>query len=196
MSPEIVKYILPFFVVLIGSFLGSYIRRKGENLATKEDISEITKIIESIKTNNAFKIEDYSHHNRLRMAALDKRLDIYQQAFTLWLNLRRSVYNREKNIKMVMKCQEWWETNCLYLDDDSRKAFLSSIHAVALHPDLTGGQATQEELKENWKYIKECGEILTRGAGLPTFSENELDDIDKTDKITTEKANSSPQVDS
>ena len=39
------------FVVLpfIGSYIGSYSKRKGENLATKEDIEEITDMIESVK---------------------------------------------------------------------------------------------------------------------------------------------------
>ena len=36
-------------VVLIASFLGSYIRRKGQNLATKEDISEITKKLRQLE---------------------------------------------------------------------------------------------------------------------------------------------------
>jgi hypothetical protein len=126
-------------IVLIASFLGNYIRRKGQNLATKEDISEITK---------------------------------------------------KNNFDMVIKCQNWWEKNCLYLDMESRKAFMSSIHAVALHPDLTGGQATKDEVKENWRDINECGEILIRGAGLPSFAENELKAIDEIDESRANKANS------
>jgi hypothetical protein len=175
--------------VLIASFLGSYIRRKGQNLATKEDISEITKKIEEIRTDYAKEIENYSHHNRLKMAALDKRLEAYQQAYTLWLKLRRSVHNREKNIDTVIKCQDWWDENCLYLDMESRKAFLSSTHAVALHPDLTGGQATRDEVEENWEYINKCGEILIKGSGLPSFGENELKEIDEIDESRTNNAN-------
>ena len=177
-------------IVLIASFLGSYIRRKGQNLATKEDISEITKKIEGIRADYAKKIENHSQHNRLKMAALDKRLEAHQQAYTLWLQLRRSVHNKDNNFDMVIKCQNWWEKNCLYLDMESRKAFMSSIHAVALHSDLTGGQATKDEVKENWRDINECGEILIRGAGLPSFVENELKAIDEIDESRANKANS------
>ena len=176
-------------VVLITSFFGSYIRRKGQNLATKEDISEITKKIEGIRADYAKKIETFSHHNRLKMAALDKRLEAHQQAYTLWLQLRRSVHNKDKNIDMVIKCQNWWKENCLYLDMESRKTFIASIHAVALHPDLTGGQATKDEVLENWKYINECGEMLIKGAGLPSFGENELKEIDEIDKSRANNAN-------
>ena len=184
-----ISIVLIGIIVLITSFLGSYIRRKGQNLATKEDLSEITNKIEGIKADYAKNIEKFSHHNRLKMAALDKRLEAHQQAYTLWLQLRRSVHNKNKNIDMVIKCQNWWEKNCLYLDMESRKTFMSSIHAVALHPDLTGGQATKDEVIENWRYINECGEMLIRGAGLPSFGENELKEIDEIDKSRANKAN-------
>ncbi len=67
---------------------------------------------------------------------------------------------------------------------------MSSIHAVALHPDLTGGQATKNEVEENWRHINEFGETLIRGAGLPSFGENELKEIDEIDESTANKANS------
>lgn len=189
-SVEWISIFIIGIIVLIASFLGSYIRRKGQNLATKEDISEITEKIEGIRADYAKQIENHSHHNRLKVAALDKRLEAHQHAYTLWLQLRRSVHNKDKNTDMVIKCQKWWEGNCLYLDMESRKAFMSSIHAVALHPDLTGGQALKEEVKENWRYINECGEILIRGAGLPSFGENELKEIDEIDESRANKANS------
>jgi hypothetical protein len=188
---EWISLFLTGIIVFIASFFGSYFRRKGQNLATKEDISEITEKIEGIRSDYAKQVENYSHHNRLKMAALDKRLEAHQQAYTLWLQLRRSVHTKDKNTDMVIKCQKWWEENCLYLDMESRKAFISSIHAVALHPDLTGGQATKVEVEENWRYIHDCGEILIRGAGLPSFGENELKQIDKIDETRANKANSS-----
>jgi len=187
-SVEWISIFIIGIIVLIASYLGSYIRIKGQNLATKEDISEITKKIEGIRADYAKQLENHSHHNRLKMAALDKRLEAHQQAYTLWLQLRRSVH--KKNTDVVIKCQKWWEENCLYLDMESRKAFMSSIHAVALHPDLTGGQATNDKVEENWRYINECGEILIRGAGLPSFGENELKEIDEIDKSRANKTNS------
>lgn len=186
-----ISILLIGIIVLIASFIGSYLRRKGQNLATKEDISEITKTIEGIRADYAKKIESFSHHNRLKLAGLDKRLEAHQQAYALWLQLRRSVHNKDKNIVMVIQCQNWWEKNCLYLDMESRKAFMSSVHAVALHPDLIGGQAPKEELLENWSYINECGELLIRGAGLPSFGENELVEIDEVDQSIANKTNSS-----
>jgi hypothetical protein len=42
-------------VVGIGAFLGTYLREKGKNLATKEDVFVITQKVESIKTDLAAK---------------------------------------------------------------------------------------------------------------------------------------------
>ena len=92
-------------VVLFASFLGSYIRRKGQNLATKEDISDITDKIEGVRADYAKKIEDFSHHNRLKIAALDKRLDAYQQAYTLWLRLRLPTFG-ENELKEIDEIDE------------------------------------------------------------------------------------------
>lgn len=175
--------------LLIKYFLPGYLSEKGKNLATKDDISEITDKIESVKAEYSKEIETFLHHNRLKLAAFDRRLETYQQAYTLWLKLRRSVHNKEKSFEMVIECQKWWENNCIYLDSNSRNDFIDSIHAVALHPDLTGGKATKDEVKENWEYINKCGESLLKGAGLPSIGENELKEIDEIDHISANNAN-------
>lgn len=126
-----------------------------------------------------------TNHNRLKLAAFDKRLDVYQQAYTLWLQLRRSVHNKEKNFEKVIECRKWWENNCIYLDAESRNDFISSIQAAALYSDLTGGQASKDKVKENFSYINKCGESLLKGAGLPSIGEKTLNEIDKIDKIST-----------
>lgn len=56
------SYIILGVVVLLASYLGSYFKRKGENLATKEDINEITHKVESIKTAMGSKL--YIHQVR------------------------------------------------------------------------------------------------------------------------------------
>ena len=56
-SVNYTSVVLIGIIVLIASFFGSYIRSKGQNFATKEDISEITNKIESIRS-------DYAKKNR------------------------------------------------------------------------------------------------------------------------------------
>lgn len=51
---EIIIVVLMFLMPFIKSFIESYFKKKGENLATKEDIQGITDLVESIKNDVAF----------------------------------------------------------------------------------------------------------------------------------------------
>jgi uncharacterized membrane protein len=44
-------------VAALGSLVGSYLKTRGQNLATKQDIGEITKAVETIKTSFAKELE-------------------------------------------------------------------------------------------------------------------------------------------
>ena len=57
MSPDIAWTLISLlFGLILGNFLPKYLSKKGENLATKEDISEITDKIESVKHEYATRI--------------------------------------------------------------------------------------------------------------------------------------------
>lgn len=62
-------YLLFIALPFIGSYLGSYSKKKGENLATKEDIDEITNKIESVKA-------EIHLSKELEKQYLDKKLDL------------------------------------------------------------------------------------------------------------------------
>ncbi len=75
------------FVVVAGvaAYFGSYLKKRGENLATKEDIGVLTRSVESIKTENAKEIEKYKD-NLLR-----KKI-IFEEQLTAYNKLRRFLY--------------------------------------------------------------------------------------------------------
>lgn len=157
-------------------FFPSYLKKKGENLATKEDISEITTKIQEIKSNYASELEVLKSSlelaNLIRTGALDKRIEKYQEAFTLWLELFWSL--RQKDIyNKVSKCQEWWNNNCLYLDEKSRGSFKSSF--------LLAGQFNSSGEKgsiEFFKKIEEAGQDILRAINLPAITKNELKKVE------------------
>src|SRR6266498_2581136 len=91
--------ILQLFALTIGAlflkYLPSYLSKKGENLATKEDIAVITREVEQVRSEYAERLENIVQQNRLLLeqtkrkhqlsiAALDRRLEAHQQAYTLW----------------------------------------------------------------------------------------------------------------
>lgn len=80
-------YVLIIVFSAIGGFLGAYLKKKAENIATKEDIKDITKKIEDIRSQYNKQLELHKASlqlsNQLKLAALDKRLEKHQEAFTL-----------------------------------------------------------------------------------------------------------------
>jgi len=75
-------YLLFFLIVAFGAFLGAYLKKKAESVATKEDIQEITKKIEDIRAHYSAELESHKASlqlsNQLKLAALDKRLQKHQ----------------------------------------------------------------------------------------------------------------------
>jgi hypothetical protein len=73
---SLVFYPLTIVLSIGGALLISYAREKGKNLATKEDIAEITQKVESIKTDLAGK----QHFSRLRY---EREIELYREIWTL-----------------------------------------------------------------------------------------------------------------
>jgi hypothetical protein len=139
-------YALIFVVAAAGAYFGAYFRRKGQNLADKEDIEKLTNIVEGVRVQHAKDFENLAQENRkvielmsqkhqLRLAALDRRLKAHQQAFTLWQELDRNK-TTDKIDSVILECQKWWDNNCLYLDTHARMAFIEAIHAARNHNNL------------------------------------------------------------
>ncbi len=179
--------ILTIIAAAIGSFLGSYFKEKGKNLATKEDIGEITKTVESIKTENANQLELFRQENRMSLqqldqthqlsrAALDQRLAAHQEAYALWWNLMGCVHDENKVYDMVVKCQDWWANHNLYLSEKSRDAFTRAYSAAHSHKDIVrawqrGGDRDEDNKRvlDNWDVIERAGRIITEEVKLPSF---------------------------
>lgn len=54
------------------------------------------------------KIEKRSFRNKLRMAALNKRLDKHQEAYALWHRLFHNVNDAEEVSRWITQCHVWW----------------------------------------------------------------------------------------
>lgn len=82
---EIVGVILiEITIVLFIAFLYSYANKKAENLATKEDVSEITREIEAVKHEYSSKLESVKSNLGARLFTYQVR---YQNEFSLLMSL-------------------------------------------------------------------------------------------------------------
>lgn len=57
-------YLVLALISGIAAFFGSYLKRKAENLATREDIAEITEKVEDVRTQYKERLENLAHQNR------------------------------------------------------------------------------------------------------------------------------------
>jgi hypothetical protein len=136
------------------AFLPSYVSEKAKNLATKEDIEHITQKIESVKHGYALLLEEYRKKEQLRFAALDRRLEVHQQAFTLWWKLLSSLHSQDVH-DAIQECQEFWVRNNLYLSEDASHAFQGSFRAAGDHEFLKdaargGGHDGRKQVEDNF----------------------------------------------
>ena len=158
--------------MLMRYYMTSYLGEKGKNLATKEDIQAITKLVEEAKEPFVTAVENLKGRHQLRMAAIDKRLQAHQDAFTLWRQILDAVYTEEIG-STVQKCQAWWEQNCVYLEPQVRDGFLDAYSAAASHAQLLQGRENVQLVKDNWSRITRFPDILFDAVELPRFNERE-----------------------
>jgi hypothetical protein len=161
--------------LLIKSFLPGYLSEKGKNLATKEDIREITAEVESVKNQYAVLIEELKAKHQLRLAAVERRLQAHQEAFTLWRDLLSTIHTEDVRSE-VLKCSEWWNRNCLYLEPSAREAFANAYHAANDHASLLSVREVGP-IKENWSRITSAGSAILQAAQLPGLTALEQSEI-------------------
>jgi len=102
---------------------------KGQNLATKEDIEELTTKVEAVKI---------GFDNRLKLAALTERLKVHQEAYTRWRELVVKIGDESASNfnNFVRDSEEWFHRNCLYFTNEAREAFLTSFNQRGSDPRL------------------------------------------------------------
>ena len=172
-SLNLASYVLVAVIVGVGAYVGTYLRTKGQNLATKEDVAEITRKVEEVRAIYAQQLEMLSHENRLRLAAVERRLQAHQEAYTLWFEVFWAVHKPEIH-DVVVKCQDWFSRNCLYLTHEAREAFVQAYRTAGMYSELRKS-LTKEEKAEDWRKIRLGGEIILRSVGLPGFAKGEID---------------------
>jgi hypothetical protein len=172
--------------LLLKSFLPSYLSEKAKNLATKEDVEVITDKIERVRGQYAENLQNLIHQNsllieemrgrqQLRLAAVDKRLQAHQEAFSLWRKLVASVH-KDSVWEVVLECQ-WWDNNCLYLGPEARAAFNTAYRCASNHKEFSKDRSNSQLVKDNWKDIVDAGEAIVKSAELPSLGEKEANII-------------------
>lgn len=104
------------------------------------------------------------------MAALEKRLEAHQQAYTLWIELRYADKESKEIDTAIMKCQTWREENCLYLTPEARSAFRKAYHSALDHAQFLKIHADLHLLQAAAQDVDAAGPIIVQGVALPSIS--------------------------
>ena len=125
-------------------------------------------------TFGAIFVEWYRQKNRLRLAAIDKRLEVYQEAFALLSGVANTMDAADVSlVELADKCEAWWLENCLYLDAKAGKAFRGAyvdVLACAFAPP----SSHQEEVERTQQRVGDVCNTVAKGVGLPIIVEEKL----------------------
>lgn len=165
--------------LIIGGILlygRSYIKKKAENLAQIEDLDKMTKIVEEIKKDYALILENAKARNQLKMAALDKRLEVHQKAYTQLRKLieKSRVLPDTDFSEKIKDARNWWEENCLYLEEKGREAFITTTNTIWNYRDSYKAPEPRDliRLENMWNDILLGVEAIVSGIELPPIKED------------------------
>ncbi|PRH42083.1 hypothetical protein C6T65_12055 [Burkholderia vietnamiensis] len=179
-------------LLLAREFFPGYFRKKGENLATKEDIAEITKRQEEIKHKFNEIIEASKQRHSLRTLVAEKRMAAHQHAF----KHVKGLLSARENKAIIEGCKAWMDENCLYLTLEARRAVWRAIgdaesRALFLAEAQMEATANPQRIElhdlatEKWNAIMAALPTIVTGVELPPLGDEELAAI-RTDAVAKE----------
>ena len=162
--------------LVIKSYLPAYFSKKGENLATKEDIKDITEKVEEIRV-------EYAKRQHTSERAFDKEFDVLSELWQALVELRHSTLNlrpildsvdpketeEQRKLKRLNKFSEsynnflskLWQYQPFY----PKEIFdaLEEIRTFAYSEVLDYELAETRHIREYWDKAKENSEAIVSG---------------------------------
>lgn len=125
----------------------------------------------TVRTQRA--IEETKIKERYKEVALEKRLEVHQEAFRRCRKILQRA-NKENYGKAFENYQNWWNKNCLYLGEKSRQAFLKMYLGLLIYESE---EHTPNTIKAKEKFedsINETLRLLIEEIGLPWLKEESI----------------------
>lgn len=105
--------------------------------------------------------------DKFKLIAAEKRLGVYQDAFTKWVDLMRALPREEDAANQIAyDCQQWWYQNCIYLSPRTRDSFKVACSIVSFFHTLR----TAEERRSNREQVEEVGTFISEDVDLPPIT--------------------------
>ncbi len=116
-------------------------------------------------------IQKYDRKDKIRLAAIEKRLQAHQEAYTLWYELSWVIHSSSSNrIKVITKARNFWVQNLIYLEKNTRREFDVVIQLVDGYSNKlqqrkeTADSKEREKIKQDymkdWNRIMQLAELI------------------------------------
>lgn len=177
-----------YWPIFLSTFLGmlvgfvirpiceGYAKRTGELIAERVYSAELEH--EKARGRQPVDRENEEHksalaqHAQLRLVALERRLTVHQEAFSIWWRLYHGMHTPAAPA-LVGECQDWWSKNCLFLEPSVRDAFTVAVASASGHDGLLRSYLPERdplvrwEIDENWERIRILGTRIQEAVALP-----------------------------
>ncbi len=169
---EITRIILDICILLLGGYYilyKSYMKEKGKNLATKEDIQEITDKMESVKIEYLRQMEDYKKEINLKYEIESFLIDSKKEAYMKAQDIKLEILKRKH---IVLKNGEDNMVNIL--NKVPELMFFIESHTRLKESTINLVKRLKEE---HIKFLVEIDRLTKIGATKYTFNIDELEKI-------------------
>ena len=100
-----------------------------EGLLAAIIVAIITTVVQLKIAKKGREIRESERKDKFRLAALDKRLDVHQEAYYRWSKMIHLRFEADST-NYLLDCQDWYHKNCLFLDSKSRVEFMKCLNNV------------------------------------------------------------------
>jgi len=107
-----------------------------------------------------------------RTAALEKGLAVHQEGYRLWHEMVTSIHHPVEGPQGARRCQDWWVSNCLYLDPKVRGEHIACAREAFLYRELKMPDKPEETVAR-FNRILNVFNLLAEGVQLPSIGEYE-----------------------
>jgi hypothetical protein len=128
-------------------------------------------------------------------AFFPKKLEVYQQAYSLWWEMQDNVYADPKIINEVHdRTKKFWIDNNLFMSEKLRKVYWESIDALIRHQanlnllksiDPSDRKNREEILEKNWDKLHLPSSVIIEELGMLADIEKEIRSTDKQEKTNS-----------
>jgi len=162
MEPTIYAAVIGALGGLVGALVVVFANQRALHAAEMRARAEMEQRLRIAQTDFEARlaIARSDQNNKFKLAALDKRMEAHQQAFTLWIKFFHSFHSRQA-AEVAKECEEWWFKNCLYLEEKPRTSFKKGLFHAGTY------QHYPNDMKEQiWPTIEAVIKDITEAVDL------------------------------